>query len=414
MERRSRFKVSHGLAPPVAVMIVALTVMAVAASSTSAYIYVGGPITSWQPKPSTIERRTNDGSAVQPNYIDGPRVESARQLVVDGDRIYWLDSSTGDCRVGSASLDGTDVRTLATLSSGRCGSWYSMALADRHLYWNNEPFNGEMTIGRLSLSPPYTVQPDYIHVPPVGGTVGEATHLVAAAPWLYWMDPTHDTVGRAREDGSNVDPALFTVRTARLLGVADGHLWWQDGRGAGSIGRARLDGSDVEPSYLTGIQLYDGALTSRWLYYTGSACNPPGCVDVDGMVRRVALEPGAKPEFVAGGLGEGAGSSIAVDSLGDPFPKVRIRKHGDGTATALVSTPRRARVSVRGERILHATAKGRHTKVARVAIRPRQATKRVLRRRGAAHVSVRLAYRPVAGLPRSDRRSLKLRLTGRR
>ncbi len=420
-------------------LVAAIAVMGIAASSAPAYIYVGGPITSWKPKPSTIERLTNDGSAVQPSFIDGPRVESANDLAVDGDRMYWLDAAAGDCQVRSASLDGTDVRTLATLVSNDgphipgsrpggpgCGSFYSIALGDGYLYWNNETLDGEgATIGRMRLSPPYTMQRDFIHVPaflyhPLAGepfmTDTEVFGPVTDGSHIYWGDETRKTVGRARLDGIDIEPTLFQPEPPRgdfrLLGVARGYMWWQDERGAGSIGRARLDGSDVEPDFLTGIQLYDGAVTrAGWLYYTGSpACD--GCVNIDGTVRRVALEPGATPHVVARGLGEGAGSSIAVDSLGGRFPKVRIARHRNGTATAIVSTPRPANVSVHGKRIVPATARHRDHKVARarVAIRPRRAAVRALRRHGAAHVRVRIKYRPFGGLTRRHSRALTLRL----
>ncbi len=410
--RPARLSVSVG--PPwrrhgwmgLALAVVAVTAaMGIATPSSSAYIYVGGPITSWQPKPSTIERLTLDGSAVQPSFIAGPRVESADQLHVDGDRLYWLDTSAGDCRAKSASLAGTDIRQLATLSPGRCGSFLSMALGDGYLYWNTE----DGTIGRLSIQPPYSVEPDFIRLPHDAAHLPEATSLVSDGAWLYWWDDVGHTVGRARLDGTDVEPVLFRSRHARLLGVAQGYLWWQDGLGTGSVGRARLDGSNPEPAYLTGVQLYDGALTSQWLYYTGSpSCD--GCVNVDGVVRRIALEPGATPEFIAQGLGEGAGSSIAVDSLGDPFPAVRIIKHGDGTATAVVSTPRPANVSVHGTRILPKRARHGDRIVARVAIRPRRATVHAMRRHGAAHVRVRINYRPFRGLSRSDKRTVTLRL----
>jgi hypothetical protein len=236
------------------------------------------------------------------------------------------------------------------------------------------------------------------------------------------------TVGRARLDGTDVDPALFVPapksethvgENVTLLGVSRGYLWWVSNYGAGSIGRARPDGTDVQPDYLTGFHAAAGALAPQWLYFTGSQCAPevpgvdppnmPGCVNIDGTVRRVALEPGATPELIAQGLGEGVGYSIAVDSLSDPAPRIRITKHPNGTATAAVSTPRPANVSVRGKRIVHERASRAHSKVARVPIRPRRHTRRHLRRHGAAHVRVRVAYRPFNGVPRSETRTLTLR-----
>jgi hypothetical protein len=385
----------------VLVLVAATVVLGIAATSAGAYVYVAGPVTSANRTPSTIERMTLDGSGVQPDFITGPRVESADQLHVYGDRLYWLDSSAGDCLAKSAALDGTDVQTLAWIQSPPCGSGISMVVAGGYVYWAP---SGQGTIGRVSVDPPYNAQPDFIHIP------GNAESLVTDGEWLYWLGS--DGVGRARLDGTDVDPAVFELPGGGvLLGVEQGYLWWRSGREAGSIGRAHLDGSDLDPDYMTGVAAYDGALTSQWLYYTGSLCGA-GCVNVDGSVSRVALEPGATPQLLAN-LGEGVGYAIAVDSLGDPFPAVRIKKHRDGTATALVSTPSSVSVSVRGPRIVHMRAQQVRAKVAGVAIRPRPGARRALRRDGKVHVTVRIAYRANKDIPQFRKRSLTLRL-GRR
>src|SRR5262245_33307596 len=174
-DTRSRFRISHAR---IALIVTVLAAMGIAASSASAYIYVGGPIASWEPQPSTIERLTLDGSAVQPDFIAGPRVESARQIVVDGDRIYWADSSAGDCRLDSASLDGTGVRTLARVLfptsvwtpqyvAAKCGSALSIAVAGNYLYLGASDFGG--SIGRVSIQPPYDFRPDFINLPQLPG-----------------------------------------------------------------------------------------------------------------------------------------------------------------------------------------------------------------------------------------------------
>jgi hypothetical protein len=391
-------------------VVAAIAVMWVAAPSASAYIYVSGPVTSPVRGPSTLERLTLDGSFVQPNYIAGPRVESAHQLHVYGDRLYWLDSAAGDCRATSASLTGEDVRSLATLSSGPCGSALSMALAGEYLYWGGF---GDGTIGRVSIQDPARVQADFIRLP----DWGQAMTLVTDGSWLYWVDEMHHrAVGRARVDGTDLEPALFRSEPeiAQLLGIAQGYLWWGSRRGTGSVGRARLDGSDREPAYLTGFQLYDGAITPGWLYYTGSAaCGVPGCVSVDGSVSRIALESGATPEVIAR-RGEGAGHSIAVDPLDVRFSIRRIWNHRDGTATAVVPTSQPADVSVHGRRIVPEIARHPDSKVARVDIRPRRRAARALRRHRAARVRVRIKVRPSGGSPWSHNRRLTLHLGRRR
>jgi hypothetical protein len=423
-DTRSRFTTSYAR---IALMIAVLAAMGVAAASASAYIYVSGPVTNWlygpNPNPSTIERLTLDGSAVQPNFISPTRANWGIQVY--GDRIYWLDYPGGhDCKLKSASLDGTDIETLAPVDVWGCSS-ASMAITNGYLYWGSASDRG--AIGRVSLQPPYDVQPDFIRLPKFDPTSpyderGYTTSLVTDGTWLYWSDDMRNTVGRARVDGTDVEPALFTGgQVGILFGVSEGYLYWGWNGGDGTVGRARVDGTDVQPAFLMGFHTFVGALTDHWLYFTGSQCvpevgdapNAPGCVNIDGAVRRVALEPGATPELVAQGLGEGAGMSIGVDSLGALFPKVRITTHSNGTATAAVSTPRPAKVSVRGDRIVPAEATRARNKVARIAIRPRHKTKRSLRRHGAAHVRFRLRYRPQGGLPRSQARTVTLHLARR-
>jgi hypothetical protein len=395
----------------------AVAVVALAAPSASAYIYLAGPISpevaeTRGPGPSVIERMTLDGSGVQPDFINGPRLESAGQLRVYGDRLYFADSSAGDCVVKSAALDGTDVQTLAWVQSRPCGSGISIAVAGGYAYWTPGGAFAPGTIGRVNVDPPYNAQPDFIQLPPPSY---QTESLVTDGEWLYWIDDARGAVGRARLDGSDLEPSLFELPGGGgvLLGVEQGYLYWRSGKigEAGVIGRAHADGSDFDPHFLTGVAAADGALTSEWLYYTGSVCSA-GCIDVDGSVSRVALEPGATPQPLAS-LGPGVGEAIAVDSLGDPFPAVRIKKHRDGTATALLSTSGAEKLSVRGKRIVHTRAKQLRAKVAGVAIRPRRGARRELRHRGAARVTVRLVYRANSGMPQFWKRDLMLRL-GRR
>ena len=399
------------------VLSAAVAVIALAASSASAYIYLAGPISpevaeTRGPGPSVIERMTLDGSGVQPDFINGPRLESAGQLRVYGDRLYFADSSAGDCVVKSAALDGTDVQTLAWVQSRPCGSGISIAVAGGYAYWTPGGAFAPGTIGRVSVDPPYNAQPDFIQLPPPSY---QTESLVTDGEWLYWIDDARGAVGRARLDGSDLDPSLFELPGGGgvLLGVEQGYLYWRSGKigEAGVIGREQLDGSDFDPHFLTGVAAADGALTSQWLYYTGSVCSE-GCIDVDGSVSRVALEPGATPQPLAS-LGPGVGEALAVDSLGDPFPAVRIKKHRDGTATALLSTSGAEKLSVRGKRIVQTRARQLRAKVAGVAIRPRRGARRELRHRGAARVTVRLVYRASNDMPQFWKRDLILRL-GRR
>ena len=93
----------------------------------------------------------------------------------------------------------------------------------------------------------------------------------------------------------------------------------------------------------------------------------PGCIDVDGSVSRVALEPGATPQPLAS-LGPGVGEAIAVDARGDPFPAVTIKKHrAMGPPPRCSRPPGPKSFRLRGKRIVHTRAKKLRAKVAGVA-----------------------------------------------
>ena len=175
------------------VLSAAIAVLALGAPSASAYIYVSGPYTySANGGPSTIERMTLDGSGVQPDFINGPRVESAGQLRVYGDRLYFADSSAGDCVVKSAALDGTDVQTLGWVQSRPCGSGISIAVAGGYAYWTPGGAFAPGTIGRVNVDPPYNAQPDFIQLPPPSY---QTESLVTDGEWLYWIDDARGAMG---------------------------------------------------------------------------------------------------------------------------------------------------------------------------------------------------------------------------
>jgi virginiamycin B lyase len=66
------------------------------------------------------------------------------------------------------------------------------------------------------------------------------------------------TIGRAKLDGTDVDPSFITVAsspTGGPVGVAvdAAHVYWTNSY-TNSIGRAKLDGTDVDPSFIRGAR----------------------------------------------------------------------------------------------------------------------------------------------------------------
>jgi hypothetical protein len=74
---------------------------------------------------------------------------------------------------------------------------------------------------------------------------------VAANPvFIYWSNSGGSTIGRARLDGTGVEPRWITGLNAPC-GVAVGasHIYWADMDGT-TVGRANLDGTHVSRSFI--------------------------------------------------------------------------------------------------------------------------------------------------------------------
>ena len=83
--------------------------------------------------------------------------------------------------------------------------------------------------GRVNVDPPYNAQPDFIELPPPSY---QTESLVTDGEWLYWIDDGRGAVGRARLDGSDLDPSLFESPEGAgcWLGVEQGTPYWRSGK----------------------------------------------------------------------------------------------------------------------------------------------------------------------------------------
>jgi streptogramin lyase len=74
-----------------------------------------------------------------------------------------------------------------------------------------------------------------------------------ASAFIYWADTHGQTIGRAANDGSEVDDAfIHTGELPFAVAVDASHIYWANQNG-NSIGRANIDGSGVDNSFITGI-----------------------------------------------------------------------------------------------------------------------------------------------------------------
>jgi hypothetical protein len=128
-------------------------------------------------------------------------------------------------------------------------------------------------------------------------TPGRLDALALGPGYVYWLaippgasDVSPDAIGRAKRDGSAIDPSFITRGTNQetaALAVSGGYLYWA---GGGTIGRARLDGSDQRPNFVTGVfQTNPTSLLvhGRYIYWAGF--DGIGRADTNGHSQRQLL-----------------------------------------------------------------------------------------------------------------------------
>src|SRR3954463_8249054 len=66
-----------------------------------------------------------------------------------------------------------------------------------------------------------------------------------ADAFVYWADNQYSSIGRAANDGSDVEPRFLATNTFNPCGVAvdSAHIWWGNETGT-TVGRARLTAAD--------------------------------------------------------------------------------------------------------------------------------------------------------------------------
>jgi hypothetical protein len=272
---------------------------AIAAPGASAFIYWGDS------QNNRIGRAGNDGTGVDPNFIDS--VPGPFAVTVDASHIYWANLNGN--AIGRANIDGSGVETnfitgiekpsgVAVNASSIFWSSFSgpvgradisgaskdptfiegpvdscgVALDSGHVYWA-DPATGEPGfIGRGSLDGNFN-ELQFVKLPGMSFPCGVAVNPAS----IFWAEPgvfvpSGTTLGRANTvDGKGVDKS-FIAGASGPCGVTlddSSHLYWAN-TVTNTIGRANTDGTDVNQSFvqtggneICGVAVDDRAPPSR-------------------------------------------------------------------------------------------------------------------------------------------------------
>jgi hypothetical protein len=119
---------------------------------------------------------------------------------------------------------------------------------------------------------------------------------------VYWTNFFTGTIGRADNDGTNVDQEFIQgLGNPYAVAVDSGHIYWTS-FGVNAIGRANLDGTEVEPEFIPNAPGYGIAVDAGHIYWTSPA-ETIGRANLDGT--------GVDNQFIEGVTGP---RGILVDS----------------------------------------------------------------------------------------------------
>jgi hypothetical protein len=122
----------------------------------------------------------------------------------------------------------------------------------------------------------------------------------AAEAYVYWSSTGSGAIGRADNDGTNVDPKFISGLNSPIgLTVDSGHIYWSSLSGD-AIGRANIDGTGVDQKFISGLDEPNGvAVGSGFVFWSEGAQARIGRANVDGSNVIPNLVTGIAPCGVA-------------------------------------------------------------------------------------------------------------------
>ena len=113
-----------------------------------------------------------------------------------------------------------------------------------------------------------------------------------ASAFVYWADTHGETIGRAANDGSEVNDAfIHTGALPFAVAVDSSHIYWANQNG-NSIGRANIDGSGVDNNFITGITKPTGLAVNATSIFWSTLGGQIGKATIGGSVVNASLVTG--------------------------------------------------------------------------------------------------------------------------
>jgi hypothetical protein len=263
-------------------------------ASASAHIYWShSQVDTWEPGEAgfnAIGRANRDGTEVQKNFIKNPH--SAGDLAVGAGHIYWIDVNAGE--LARANLDGSHVKRNVLFCGWEAGD--AVAIGAGHVYWvSGIDGPGPARIERANLDGSH-INRDFISI----GRDADAGGIALNRRFIYWTDPSNDTIGRADLSARHVIRRFITSARDPFGIALDGqHLYWAEiprhAAEPATIARADLSGMHVNHSFISGASTPFGvAVDSQYVYWANFG---------SGTIGRAALGGGEVSQaFITAGI----------------------------------------------------------------------------------------------------------------
>lgn len=314
------------------------------------------------------------------DFITG--VNSAHVVAVNRTHIYFVPA--GGSVIGRARIDGggviTNFITGVPFTNG-------LALTSTHVYWTS---NDKIGRARLDGS---EVNPDFYTT----GVV-DPGRIAIADNYIYWVQGANK-IAVVRTNGVGFSPDAYPgIANAWSVHVNGSHVYWGKSAGSG-IGRVAVNGAGFDSSFITPTGLVGGVDgDARYLYWADNNFGAVGRARLNGT--------GLESDFITS---MGSAVDVAVDWIRHDGAAFTIGKLSGKRLTIDNPGPGRLVLTGKGLKKQTVNTTGPNTRM-KLAYKP--ALKKKLKRLGKgkkAKVQVKVVFRPSLGSGSATRtKSLKV------